>query len=74
MRILRIYFQGGRKIENFLTNQSEADYVSAAKTNRLMLFGETLAICCENHMKYTDTLCGHYVQLKLMVHILTTGH
>jgi hypothetical protein len=23
-----------------------------------MLFGETVAVYCENHMKHTDTLCG----------------
>jgi hypothetical protein len=28
------------------------------KTNRLMLFRETVAVYCENHMEHTDTLCG----------------
>jgi hypothetical protein len=23
-----------------------------------MLFGETVAVYCENHMEYTNTLCG----------------
>jgi translation initiation factor IF-1 len=23
-----------------------------------MLFGETVAVYCENHMEHTDTLCG----------------
>jgi hypothetical protein len=23
-----------------------------------MLFGETVAVCCENHTEHTDTLCG----------------
>jgi hypothetical protein len=23
-----------------------------------MLFGETVAVHCENHMEHTDTLCG----------------
>jgi hypothetical protein len=23
-----------------------------------MLFGETVAACCENHMEHTNTLCG----------------
>jgi hypothetical protein len=23
-----------------------------------MLFGETVAVYCENHTKYTNTLCG----------------
>jgi hypothetical protein len=29
-------------------------YVSATETNRLMLFGETVAVYCENHMEHTD--------------------
>jgi hypothetical protein len=62
MRILRIYFQGGRETESFFTNQFEADYVSATKTNRLMLFGEGVTVYCENYMKYTDTLCGQNEQ------------
>jgi hypothetical protein len=24
-----------------------------------MLFGETVAVCCENHTEHTDTLCGY---------------
>jgi hypothetical protein len=37
-------------------------YVSATKTNRLMLFGETVAVYCENHTKHTNTLCGQNAQ------------
>jgi hypothetical protein len=33
-------------------------YVSATKPNRLMLFGETVAVYCENHTEHTNTLCG----------------
>jgi hypothetical protein len=33
-------------------------YISAKKPNRLMLFGETVAVYCENHTEHTDTLCG----------------
>jgi hypothetical protein len=36
----------------------ETHYVSATETNRLMLFGETVAVYCENHTEHTDTLCG----------------
>jgi hypothetical protein len=25
---------------------------------RLMLFRETVTVCCENHTEHTDTLCG----------------
>jgi translation initiation factor IF-1 len=33
-------------------------YVSATETNRLMLFGETVAVYCENHKEHINTLCG----------------
>jgi hypothetical protein len=36
----------------------ETHYVSTTKPNRLMLFGETVAVYCENHTGHTDTLCG----------------
>jgi hypothetical protein len=32
----------------------ETHYVSATQTNRLMLFGETVAVYCESRMKHTD--------------------
>jgi hypothetical protein len=34
----------------------ETHYVSAIEPNRLMLFGETVAVYCENHTEYTDTV------------------
>jgi hypothetical protein len=37
-------------------------YVSTTKPNRLMLFGETVAVYCENHTEHTDTLCGQNVE------------
>jgi hypothetical protein len=33
------------------------------KTNRLMLFGETVAVYCENHMEHIITLCGQNAEL-----------
>jgi hypothetical protein len=30
--------------------------MTATKPNRLMLFGETVAVYCENHTEHTDTL------------------
>jgi hypothetical protein len=30
--------------------------MSATKPNRLMLFGETVAVYCENHTEHTDTV------------------
>jgi hypothetical protein len=35
----------------------EAHYVTATKPNRLMLFRETVAVHCENHMEHITTLC-----------------
>jgi hypothetical protein len=34
----------------------ETHHVSATEPNRLMLCGETVAVCCENHTEHTDTL------------------
>jgi hypothetical protein len=41
-----------------------------------MLFGETVAVYCENHTEHTHTLCGEmqgFGVLKQVVHILTIG-
>jgi hypothetical protein len=43
---------------NPVRTSQETHYVSTTKTNRLILFGETVAVYCENHMEHTDTLCG----------------
>jgi translation initiation factor IF-1 len=37
-------------------------YVSATETNRLMLFGETVAVYCENHTEHIYTLCGQNIE------------
>jgi 1,2-phenylacetyl-CoA epoxidase PaaB subunit len=34
----------------------ETHHVSVADPNRLMLLGETVAVCCENRREHTDTL------------------
>jgi hypothetical protein len=34
----------------------EICYVSTTETNRLMLFGEAVAVYCENHTKHTNTM------------------
>jgi hypothetical protein len=43
-----------------------------------MLFGETVAVCCENHMEHIDTLCGQkavYIVAYLRhVGIVTSKH
>jgi hypothetical protein len=38
----------------------QTHYFSATEPNRLMLFGETVAVYCENHTEHTNTLCGHF--------------
>jgi broad-specificity NMP kinase len=44
--------------ENSVRTSQETHYVSTTETNRLMLFRETVAVYCENHMEHTNTLCG----------------
>jgi hypothetical protein len=36
--------------------RQETHYVSATEPNRLILFGETVAVYCENYMEHTDTV------------------
>jgi hypothetical protein len=36
----------------------ETHYVTTTKPNRLMLFGETVAVYFENHTEHINTLCG----------------
>ena len=41
-----------------------------------MLYREIMAVCSEIHTKHTNTLCGQnveFVNVKLVVHIVTTG-
>jgi hypothetical protein len=45
-------------IKNPVRTSQETHYVSTTKLNRLMLFGETVAVYCDNHTEHTDTLCG----------------
>jgi len=42
----------------------------------LILYGEIIAVCSEIHTKHINTLCGQgvqFVNVKLVVHIVTTG-
>jgi hypothetical protein len=41
---------------NSVRTSQETCYVSATEPNRLMLCGETVAVCCENRAEHTDTL------------------
>ena len=41
-----------------------------------MLYGEIIAVCFEIHTRHVSTLCGQsveFVNVKLVVHIVTTG-
>jgi hypothetical protein len=41
-----------------------------------MLYREIIAVCSQIHTKPNNTLCGHnvgFVNVKLMVYIVTTG-
>jgi hypothetical protein len=44
--------------KNSVRTSQETHYFSATETNRLMLFGETVAVYCENHTEHINTLCG----------------
>jgi hypothetical protein len=48
--------------KNAVRTSQETHYVSAVKTNRLMLFREEIAVYCENHMKHTNTLRGQNIE------------
>jgi hypothetical protein len=47
--------------KNAIRTSQETHHVSATERNRLMAFGETVAVCCENRMEHTYTLCGQSV-------------
>ena len=41
-----------------------------------MLYGEIITVCSQIHTKHINTLCGQnveFVNVKLVVHIVTTG-
>jgi hypothetical protein len=40
--------------KNPVRTSQETHYVSATKSSRLMLFRETVAVYCENHIELTD--------------------
>jgi hypothetical protein len=48
--------------KNSVRTSQETHHVSTTKPSRLMLFGETVAVYCENHTEHTDTLCGQNVE------------
>jgi hypothetical protein len=45
-------------VTNSVRTSQETHYFFTTKPNRLMLFGETVAVYCENHTEHIDTPCG----------------
>jgi hypothetical protein len=41
---------------NLVRTSQETHYVSATEANRLILYGETVAVSCRNHTEHTDTV------------------
>jgi hypothetical protein len=51
-------------------------FLFVIKTSQLMLYREIVAVCSEIHTKHINALCGlnvEFVNVKLVVHIVTTG-
>jgi hypothetical protein len=44
-----------------LRTSQETHNISTTEPNRLMLFGETVAVYCENRTEHINTLCSSYV-------------
>jgi translation initiation factor IF-1 len=49
-------------VKDSVRTSQETHYFSTTKPNRLMLFGETVAVYCENHTEHTNTLCRQNVE------------
>ena len=50
--------------------------ISVIKTSQLMLYREIIAVRPQIHTKHINALCGQnveFVNVKLVVHIVTTG-
>jgi len=50
--------------------------MSVIKTSQLILYRDIIAVCSQIHTKHINTLCGQnieFVNVKLVVHIVTTG-
>jgi hypothetical protein len=62
-QVVNIVTARNRQIHRVWTvrTSQETLHVPATEHNRLMLCGETVAVCCENRTEHTDTLCGQSV-------------
>jgi hypothetical protein len=39
-----------------------------------MSFRETVAVCCENHKEYTNTLCGQNAEFSMLKRVVYSDH
>jgi hypothetical protein len=57
--------------KNSVRTSQETHYLSATKTNRLMLFKETVSVYCENHTEHTNKQNAGSFNIKAQVTIVT---
>jgi hypothetical protein len=55
-RVCSLQYNHHREHTDTVLTSQETYYVSATKTNRLMLPGETVAVYCENNTESADTV------------------
>jgi hypothetical protein len=48
---------------NSVRTSQKTRYVPTAEPYQLMLFRETVAVYCENHMEHKNKLCGQEAEL-----------
>jgi hypothetical protein len=72
LTVICLPFESSSSHTNPVRTSQETHYISTTKPNRLMLFRETVAVYCENHMEHTDTLCGQNADLKITVFSVVT--
>jgi hypothetical protein len=69
---LRSYYGPVNQANMYRVHTSQGThYVCVTKPNRLTLFRETVAVCCENHTENTNTLRGRCVQFVQCYEMLT---
>jgi hypothetical protein len=54
--------------KNSVRTSQETHYVFVTKPNRLILFKEIIAVCCENHKKHINTLRGQNIKIQFVPH------
>jgi hypothetical protein len=54
--LLSLFPLRNRVVQLYPRTSQETHYVFATEPSRLMLFGETVAVYCENHTEHTDTV------------------